>query len=177
MWHDPVEGDLPEGIVADDRLEGLPDGVNIPAVTAWVWSKKRKQFYLAEFMKEQPSLNWQNAQVREEIKDVVRFWLDMGVDSFRVDVVNHIGKDPELKNEEPAPVGTKLGQYNLGVTNPHDQNKQERLVSHWPQLGVYVKELISVLDEEPYKGRNARYVFEDWTTVLVALTLFLAISR
>ena len=196
IWQDPVEGGLPEGIVGEDRLEGLPagltvpnnwssifslpqieklreryggdipDDVRIPAVTAWVWNQKRGQFYLAEFMKEQPTLDWSNPVVREEIKDVVRFWLDLGVDSFRVDVMNHIGKDTELRDEVPAPVGPELGDYNPGVTNPHDQWKQERLVSHWPELGDYAHELLSVLDETPYQGRNIRLVFEDWMSAL-----------
>lgn len=194
IWQDARPGELPGGIVGEDRLEGvpagytvpnnwssifslpqidkvreqhggeLPEGVEIPAVTAWVWNDTRKQFYLAEFMKEQPSLDWSNPEVREEIKDVVRFWLDLGVDSFRVDVMNHIGKDTELKDEKPAPRGNKLGDYVLGMTNPHDQNRQERLVSHWPQLGDYTSDLLSVLDEP---GReHVRFVLEDWMSAL-----------
>jgi|GEM_PF-640115 len=196
VWLDPIEGELPEGIVGADRLRGLPegltvpnnwssifslpqidkireeydgeipDGITIPAVTAWVWNKERKQFYLAEFMKEQPTLNWSKPAVREEIKDVVRFWLNLGVDSFRVDVMNHIGKDTEFRDEEPAPVGQGLGEYNPGITNPHDQWEQKRLVSHWPELGDYASDLLSVLDEDAYEGRNIRLVFEDWMSAL-----------
>lgn len=196
IWRDPIEGELPEGIVGADRLEELPegltvpnnwssifslpqidrireeydgeipDGITIPAVTAWVWNKERQQFYLAEFMKEQPTLNWDNPVVREEIKDVVRFWLDLGVDSFRVDVMNHIGKDTEFRDEDPAPTGQSLGEYNPGVTNPHDQWEQKRLVSHWPELGNYAADLLSVLDEGAYQGRNIRLVFEDWMSAL-----------
>lgn len=196
IWRDPVEGELPENIVGGDRLVGLPEGltvpnnhssifslpqidevraqyggkipegVAIPAVTAWVWHPKRKQFYQAEFMKQQPSLDWANPTVREEMKDVVRFWLDKGIDSFRVDVINHIGKDPELRDEDPAPIGTGIGQYEPGVANPHDQWKQEKLVSYWPTLKKYASELISVLDEEKYKGRNIRFVLEDWMSAL-----------
>jgi len=196
IWRDPRVGELPEGIVGEDRLMGLPDGltvpnnwtsifslpqidklreqhggaipdgVRIPAVTAWVWNEKRGQFYLAEFMKEQPTLNWNNPQVRDEIKDVVRFWLDLGVDSFRVDVMNHIGKDVKLRDELPAPIGSEVGQYNPGVTNPHDQWRQERMVSHYPELGEYAKDLLSILDEEPYRERNIRFVFEDWMSAL-----------
>lgn len=196
IWHDPIEGEMPENIIGADRLEGLPsgltvpnnwssifslpqidivreryggeipDGVAIPAVTAWVWSETRQQFYLAEFMKEQPTLKWGNPEVSEEIKNVVRFWLDLGVDSFRVDVMNHIGKDTELRDEEVAPIGSEIGAYNPGITNPHDQWKQEKLVSHWPQLGEYVTDLLSVLDEERYEGRNIRFILEDWMSAL-----------
>jgi alpha-glucosidase len=196
IWHDAVEDTLPEGIVGADRLKDLPDGFtvpnnwtsifslpqidefkkkhpdaipgpdDIPAVTAWVWNKQRGQFYLAEFMKGQPSLNWNHPPVREEIKDVVRFWLDRGVDSFRVDVMNHIGKDPDFENEELAPVGTAIGEYNPGISNPHDKWKQQRLVSHWPQLGNYANELVSVLDEPKYRDKNIRFIFEDWMSAL-----------
>ena len=196
IWRDPVEGDLPPNIVGADRLEGLPkgltvpnnwssifslpqidkvreqhdglipDGVEIPAVSAWVWNEERQQFYLAEFLKEQPTLNWNNPAVHKEIKDVVRFWLDLGVDSFRVDVMNHIGKDPTSRDEDPAPVGSAIGEYNPGTTNPHDQWKQEKLVSHWPELGDYANDLVSVLDEEEFQGRNIRFIFEDWMSAL-----------
>lgn len=196
VWRDPVKGELPPEIVGADRLEGLPEGLTvpnnwtsifslpqidkireqhggeipkgtvIPAVTAWVWNQKRGQFYLAEFMKEQPTLDWSNPAVREEIKDVVRFWLDQGVDSFRVDVMNHIGKDKEQRDEQPATVGSEIGQYQPGVTNPHDQWKQERMVSHWPELGEYSKELLAVLDEPAYRDKNIRLVFEDWMSAL-----------
>ena len=192
IWRDPVPGELPEYIVAEDRLSGLPEGLTvpnnwssifstpqiekarkrgdadteIPAVTAWVWNIQRQQFYLAEFMKEQPSLNWQNPAVREELKDVVRFWLDKGVDSFRVDVINHIGKDPNFSNEVLAPIGTAIGEYTPGETNPHDRWRQEKLVSHWPELGKYALELLSVTDEPAYKDKNIRFVFEDWMSAL-----------
>jgi alpha-glucosidase len=196
IWRSPIEGELPENIVGEDRLTGLPEGftvpnnwssifslpqidtvreqhdgkipegIDIPAVTAWAWNKQRQQFYLAEFMKEQPSLNWSNAAVREEIKKVARFWLDAGVDSFRIDVMNHIGKDPEFKNEDLAPSGVAVGEYNPGVTNPHDQWKQQKLVSHWPQLGEYTTDLFSVLDEESYRDRNIRFILEDWMSAL-----------
>lgn len=196
IWRDAVEGELPENIVGEDRLarlpEGMtvpnnwssifslpqidtvreqyggeiPDGVDVPAATAWVWEDNRQQFYLAEFMKEQPSLNWQNPTVREEIKGVIRFWLDKGVDSFRVDVMNHIGKDPDFVDEDPAPAGDTPGLYAVGVTNPHDQWKQEKLVSHWPQLGEYARDMLSVLDEKAYEARNIRLVFEDWMSAL-----------
>lgn len=196
IWHDPVKGELPNNIVGGNRLEDLPDGytvpnnwtsifslpeidkvraqhggkvpegVDIPAVTAWVWNKDRQQFYLAEFMKEQPSLNWNNQAVRDAMKDVVRFWLGLGIDGFRVDVMNHIGKDRALTDEDPAPVGTATGEYNPGTTNPHDQWTQKHMVSHWPELGEYVSDMLSILDEDTYRDRSIRFIFEDWMSAL-----------
>lgn len=186
----PGEPALPHNIVAGDRLEGLPegytvpnnwssifsipereklkemygdtipDGVEVPARTAWVWHQGRQQFYLAEFTKEQPDLNWNNPTVRNAMTDVMRFWLDRGVDGFRVDVVNHIGKDPALTDEELVPDG----QYDKNNDNPHDQWEQRRLVSYWPRLEPYATELISTLDE--YPDRDTRLIFEDWITAL-----------
>jgi alpha-glucosidase len=60
---------------------------------AWEWDKATGQYYLHSFLKEQPDLNWRNPQVQCAMFDVVRFWLERGVDGFRVDAINWIGKD------------------------------------------------------------------------------------
>ncbi len=62
------------------------------------------QSYFHMFYKEQPDLNWRNPQVRQEMLNVFRFWLDRGVDGFRLDVFNAYFKDPELADNPPAPV-------------------------------------------------------------------------
>ena len=53
-------------------------------------------------MKEQPDLNWDNPAVRQEMKRVLRFWLDLGVDGFRADAVRWISKDPQLRDDPLA---------------------------------------------------------------------------
>lgn len=55
----------------------------------WQWNKERKQFYLHQFTKEQPDLNFWNPVVREELNAVLEFWMEKGVDGFRVDAINH----------------------------------------------------------------------------------------
>ncbi len=61
--------------------------------SSWTWDPQRKQYYLHSFLKEQPDLNWRHPAVRAAMWDVVRFWLDRGVDGFRLDAINWLGKD------------------------------------------------------------------------------------
>jgi alpha-glucosidase len=65
---------------------------------AWTFDEATGQWYLHSFMPEQPDLNWENPEVRAAMFDVMRFWLDRGVDGFRVDVVHALAKDPELRD-------------------------------------------------------------------------------
>jgi alpha-glucosidase len=73
---------------------------------SWEWDATTGQYYLHSFVKEQPDLNWRNPQVEEAMLDTLRFWLDRGVDGFRIDVAHLIMKDPELRDN---PVVTELG--------------------------------------------------------------------
>ncbi len=68
---------------------------------AWEYCPQRRQYYLHVFAKKQPDLNMDNPKVREEIKQIMRFWLDMGVDGFREDVINFISKHPDLPDGVP----------------------------------------------------------------------------
>ena len=68
---------------------------------AWEYNKERGQYYLHIFAKKQPDLNMDNPKVREEVKSIMRFWLDMGVDGFREDVINFISKKEGLPNGLP----------------------------------------------------------------------------
>ncbi|RPF51055.1 oligo-1,6-glucosidase [Aquisalibacillus elongatus] len=63
---------------------------------AWEFDDKRNQYYLHIFSKKQPDLNWENPNLREKVYDMMRWWLDKGVDGFRMDVINFISKDSEL---------------------------------------------------------------------------------
>nr|BAL56956.1 alpha amylase catalytic region [uncultured Chloroflexota bacterium] len=74
---------------------------------AWQWDAQRRQYYLHLFLPEQPDLNWRNPQVQEAIFDVVRFWLDRGVDGFRLDVFNAWFKDARLRSNPFTPFGRR----------------------------------------------------------------------
>ncbi|MBO4452927.1 MAG: alpha-glucosidase [Clostridia bacterium] len=81
IWRDPVDGREPT-----DWKAAFGGSV-------WEYDEATGQYYFHLFSKKQPDLNWDNPKVREEIADMVNYWLDMGVDGFRCDVINNISKD------------------------------------------------------------------------------------
>jgi alpha-glucosidase len=70
---------------------------------AWTWDEATSQYYLHQFLKEQPDLNWRNPEVQAAMENVLRFWLDRGVDGFRIDVIGMIIKDAQLRDNPPNP--------------------------------------------------------------------------
>ncbi len=66
---------------------------------AWEYNEARGQFYLHQFVPGQPDLNYRNEMVRQEMKQVLTYWLDLGVDGFRMDAVPFLAEDPELRDE------------------------------------------------------------------------------
>jgi alpha-glucosidase len=71
--------------------------------SGWEWDEGTGQYYYHAFLKEQPDLNWRNPDVRRAMYDVLRFWLDRGVDGFRVDVIWHLIKDDQFRDNPPNP--------------------------------------------------------------------------
>lgn len=78
---------------------------------AWEYNEKNKEYYLHVFAKKQPDLNMDNPAVRNEVKDIMRFWLNMGVDGFREDVITLISKKEGLPNGFPLPAATGMEHY------------------------------------------------------------------
>ena len=70
---------------------------------AWTWDETTQQYYLHSFLPEQPDLNWHNPAVRQAVYDSIRFWLDRGVDGFRIDVIDRMIKDEALRDNPPDP--------------------------------------------------------------------------
>ena len=91
---------------------------------AWEYNDHLDEYYLHLFARKQPDLNMANPKVREEVKRIMRFWLDMGVDGFREDVITYIGKAPGLPDQHPK----------LPVANGH------RYYSNRPEAHAYLKE-------------------------------------
>ena len=104
--------------------------------SAWTFDEKRGQYYLHSFLKEQPDLNWHDEVCRNAIFDEVRFYLDKGVDGFRLDVINAIGKDPYLKSN-PFMFGATPRPYDM-QNHIHDRNTE---YTHY-----YIRELRKVID-------------------------------
>ena len=96
--------------------------------SAWTYSEERQEYYLHLFHKKKPELNWQCAELRNEIYRMMNWWLDKGVDGFRLDVINYIGKNPEF------PDGV-IGKDGLGDFVPYAVNLP---ISH-----DYIKEMNS----------------------------------
>jgi alpha-glucosidase len=71
--------------------------------SAWAYDVKTRQYYYHAFLAQQPDLNWRNPAVRKAIYDVMRFWLRRGVDGFRVDVIWHLIKDEQFRDNPPNP--------------------------------------------------------------------------
>jgi len=105
IWRpDPGFGKLPNNW--DSNFEGK----------AWTWDPVRGEYYLHLFAVKQPDLNMDNPLVREEVKKILKFWLDMGVDGFREDVITYISKKKGLPNDYLFPIYKGMPHYNHG---PH----------------------------------------------------------
>ncbi len=89
---------------ADAKPDGSPP-TNWQSVfmgPAWTWDSRRGQYYLNNFQTDQPDLNVHNGEVQEALLDVARFWLDRGVDGFRLDAINFSMHDPQFRDNPPA---------------------------------------------------------------------------
>ena len=105
FWRpDPGNGKMPNNW--DSFFEGK----------AWTWDEVRQEYYLHLFAVKQPDLNMDNPLVREEVKKILRFWLDMGVDGFREDVITYISKKEGLPDDHIMPASKGMTHYNHG---PH----------------------------------------------------------
>ncbi|MEF2071822.1 alpha-amylase family glycosyl hydrolase [Consotaella aegiceratis] len=92
IWRDPK----PDGSPPNNWLSQFGG-------SAWEYDEASGQYYYHAFLKEQPDLNWRNPEVRAAMHDVLRFWLRRGVDGFRVDVIWHMIKDAEFRDNPPNP--------------------------------------------------------------------------
>ena len=72
---------------------------------AWTWEPATSQYYCHSYLAAQPDLNWRNPAVRAEMMKVLTFWLDRGVDGFRVDAIHHVIKDDQLRDDSPRHQG------------------------------------------------------------------------
>ena len=85
---------------------------------AWTFDETTGQYYLHLFLPDQPDLNWANPEVQAAMHDTLRFWMDRGVDGFRMDVIHCIGKDPDLADEPGTPTASHVGVNDRPETHP-----------------------------------------------------------
>ena len=124
----------------DPKLDGSPPN-NWQAIfggPAWEWDSETGQYYLRSFLKEQPDLNWRNPELVAAMHDTLRFWLDRGVDGFRIDVIHKIAKDPELRDNPLHENG--LPGY-LGQVHENDEDHED--------VHAMLREIRRVVDAYP----------------------------
>ena len=132
---------------------------------AWTYDEATGQWYLHSFLPEQPDLNWRNPEVAEAMGATLRFWLDRGVDGFRVDAVRRLAKDPEWRDNSPNPLATantpefetQLHVYSMNHADVHPLLRSLRaLVDAYPGDRVLVGEVyfLSAREIAPYYGRG-----------------------
>jgi len=90
---------------ADAKADGSPptNWQSVFGGPAWTWDARRGQYYLHNFLSEQPDLNLHNPEVQDAALAAAQFWLERGVDGFRVDAINFAMHDPQLRDNPPAP--------------------------------------------------------------------------
>ncbi|TCP40805.1 alpha-amylase family glycosyl hydrolase [Rhodovulum marinum] len=120
---------------ADPKPDGTPPNnwLSIFGGAAWAWDGAREQYYLHNFLASQPDLNLHCETVQDALLDVARFWLDRGVDGFRLDTINFYFADRQLRDNPPLPpderndnIAPRVNPYNH-QRHLHDKNQPENL--------------------------------------------------
>jgi alpha-glucosidase len=133
---------------ADPKPDGTPPNnwLSIFGGSAWHWDGRREQYYLHNFLTSQPDLNFHEPEVQAALLDVAQFWLDRGVDGFRLDTINFYVHDRELRDNPPLPPEKRNATIAPSV-NPY--NHQEHLYSkNQPENLDFLRKLRAVM--EPY---------------------------
>jgi alpha-glucosidase len=147
VWRDPKpDGSLPNNWVS---VFGGP---------AWEWNEKTGQYYLHSFLISQPDLNWRNPELERAMLEVLRFWMDRGVDGFRIDVAQRCMKDPLLRDNPPAAVIDPTS-YKF---NPEWAATEHIFDSADPDIHLLFRKWRSVLDEYPERFSIGEIHEWDW---------------
>ncbi|SDN74905.1 oligo-1,6-glucosidase [Klenkia soli] len=129
--------DAREGMDAGDPGAQPTNWESFFSGPAWELDETTGQYYLHLFSRKQPDLNWENPQVRQAVHEMMRWWLDRGVDGFRMDVINMISKVPDLPDGPPIP-GTPYGDGTVATF-----------------FGPRLHEFLAEMHREVFAGRDA----------------------
>jgi alpha-glucosidase len=127
--------------------DALPDGappnnwLSVFGGSTWEWDSRRRQYYLHNFLPSQPDLNYHNPDVQDWALSVLRFWLDRGVDGFRLDTVNYYFHDEKLRSNGPMPP-----KENRPPANPYEMQDHEFSKSRPENIG-WLERVRALLDE------------------------------
>ena len=149
--------------------------------SAWAWDEGTGQFYYHAYLTEQPDLNWRNPEVRAAMFEIMRFWLDRGVDGFRVDVLWHLIKDDQFRDNPPNPdwrpgmpgIERLLEFYSADRPEVHQvAAEMRRVIDAYPDR-VFIGELYLPVDrivayygpqlDEANLPFNFQLIATDWT--------------
>ncbi|WP_214236805.1 glycoside hydrolase family 13 protein [Rosenbergiella gaditana] len=123
--------------------------------SAWTLDSKTGQYYLHYFSSKQPDLNWDNSNVRKDVYDIMRFWLDKGVSGFRMDVIPFISKQPELPKLPPATLAHPEYVFANGpYVHQYLQEMNSKVLSHYDTMTV--GEAFGVTPEQAKKFTDPR---------------------
>ena len=138
---------------ADAKPDGSPPNnwQSVFAGPAWTWDARRGQYYLHNFLPEQPQLNLHNIAVQDALLDAARFWLDRGVDGFRFDAINFAMHDPRLRDNPPAPPGKRTRPFDF-QSKVHNQSQ--------PQIPAFLARIRALMDQYPGRFSVAEVVGE-----------------
>ena len=134
---------------ADPKPDGSPPNnwLSIFGGTAWAWDPTRLQYYQHNFLTSQPDLNFHSPDVQDAVLDVARFWLDRGVDGFRLDTINFYFCDDELRDNPALPpderndsIAPAVNPYNY-QNHLYDKNRPENL--------EFLKRFRALMEEYP----------------------------
>ncbi|MEM1052517.1 MAG: alpha-glucosidase [Pseudomonadota bacterium] len=129
---------------AEAKSDGSPPSnwQSVFGGSAWTWDGPRKQYYLHNFLTSQPDLNVHNREVQDALLGAARFWLDRGVDGFRLDALNFSMHDPELRDNPPSQAPLEE------VTRPFDMQLKRYNQSH-DDIPAFIERIRAVIDEYP----------------------------
>lgn len=133
---------------ADPKPDGTPPNnwLSIFGGTAWEWESRRRQYYLHNFLISQPDLNFHNPIVQEAVLDVLRFWLERGVDGFRLDTVNMYFHDAALRDNPSIEPGQSVN--GIPDQNPYAMQQPIHNISR-PETPVFLERLRGLMNEYP----------------------------
>ncbi|WP_419909138.1 alpha-glucosidase [Hoeflea sp.] len=138
---------------ADPNEDGTPPNnwLSVFGGSAWQWDARREQYYLHNFLAKQPDLNFHNIDVQDALLDIARFWLERGVDGFRLDTINFYFHDNELRSN-PALSSAERNATIAPSVNPY--NYQLHLYSkNQPENIAFLERFRALLDE--YDARTS----------------------
>lgn len=135
---------------ADPKDDGGPPNnwVSVFGGSAWQYDSWRGQYYLHNFLKEQPDLNFHNPDVQDAILDITKFWLEFGVDGFRLDAINFAMHDKQLRDNPARPVVDGAKATQLDFPDPYSMQWHKYDKSQ-PEMLSFLQKLRGLLDQYP----------------------------